>query len=724
MSERILFVAREFTEGGAAYLALRHIRQMADSRQIDLLVTGAVSEGMTRALPAGVTLARLTVDQEVTTQGLLATREAIVAAKHPWLEKAYDAVVGSSLFPDLVACATFTLARGARKAVVLLDEGLVLAPERSDDLLVAMQGAILAADHLLPVSQGLLDTLAHAWPSLREIPARVIPPPIEPAREHEADPLAAYRGDGRNRVVTVARLSPEKQLLMCLRVHRKLRDAGHDFHWHVVGEGPERPELEKEIIALGMADRFWLEGFQESPRAWMRHADVFVLCSRSEGCPTVIREAIAEGTPVLSTDVNGARELIDHGVTGVVVPGSEEAIAEALGTLMADAAARARFRTAIADKKREAREGSETATLVAQLAGGQRLRPPPEVTILIPTYNHAGFLARAVHSALMQDYPSLEVVVCDDASTDDTEAAARPFRHDPRFRYVRRDQNLGRVANYRRALENDATGSWVLMLDGDDHLTNPCFIATAKRALTAYADAAPRFVQAGHRVVRQPGALPPGRRRPAWKVLHVDVLPEIPDDSQVMAGGDYLRFVYETGFFTHLGTLYRRDAAIRQGFYTRDISSADMDSLLRLALTGNVVVLKTIAGAWVQHGANTSSNLALESIEENVRIFRAIAREGAAAGRLDMQQLERSLTRHEARTLAHLFRVAVGNSANRLPEAFRMMGIIIRINPRVLMEPMLAKAWWGFCTNATRRSLKNLERGVKRMIGRSRDDSP
>ncbi len=716
MNARILFVAREFTEGGAAYLALRHMRHMAESRSIDLLVTGPVSEGLVGQLPPSVSFARLEVNEEAVKQGLLATREAIVATGHPCLETEYDAVIGSSLSPDIVASATFALCRGTRKLVVLLDEGL-LTPMLSDNVRAALQGALVTADHLLPVSQGLLDTLANMWPALRDIPATVIPPPIEPPRDREPDPLAPYRGDGRLRVVTVARLSPEKQLLMCLRIHRRLRDSGHDFHWHVVGEGLERTKLEQEIVALGMADRFWLEGFQESPRAWMRHADLFVLCSRSEGCPTVIREALAEGTPVLSTDVNGARELIEDGVTGVVVPDDESAITQALGTLLADAAARARFRTA------EAPQGGETDALVARLAGGPRLRPSPEVTILIPTYNHAAFLARAIQSALMQDFPSLEVVACDDASTDDTEAAARPFRHDPRFRYVRREQNLGRVANYRHSLEHDARGQWVLMLDGDDHLTDPCFITTAMQALAASADAAPCFAQAGQRVVRQPGPLSPGTRRPAWKVLQVDILPDIPGDSQVMAGGDYVRFVLETGFFTHLGTLYRRDAAIRQGFYARDISSADMDSLLRLALTGNVVVLKTIAGAWVQHGANTSSNLPLSSIEENVRIFRAIAREGAAAGRLDMQQLERSLTHHEARTLVHLFRMAVGNSANSMPEALRMTGIIMRINPRVLLEPTLAKAWWRYCTSATRRSLKSLERGVKRMLGRSRDES-
>ena len=46
-----------------------------------------------------------------------------------------------------------------------------------------------------------------------------------------------------------------------------------------------------------------------------------------------------------------------------------------------------------------------------------------------------------------------------------------------------------------------------------------------------------------------------------------------------MSGADYLRFLFETDFFTHLGALYNREAAIKAGFYTAEISSSDMDSL-------------------------------------------------------------------------------------------------------------------------------------------------
>lgn len=711
MTTTKLFIAREFTEGGAAYLAARHLQRLAAAgHETDLLVTGTVSARMAAELPAGVRLSRLDLGPRADAAGLLAIHEAITAAEHPFLTRDYDTVIGTSLFAEAVPCAAFRLARGRRKLLVLLDEQLGL-PNPPGDLEAALRAAVLAADHLLPVSQGLLNTLGRRWPELLGIPATVIPPPIDPPAAERPSPFPADPAARLPRVVTVARLYQDKQQHRCLQAHRRLRDAGVDFHWHIVGEGPHRKPLEREIAALGMQDRFHLEGFQDDPRAWMRHADLFVLWSRTEGCPTVIREALAEGTPALSSEVNGARELISDGATGIVVPGTDAALDDALRRLLAEPATRTRLRGNLARSRGAAVGAEEANRFAACLAVPLRPRPAPVVTILIPTYNHASFIGRAIESGLMQDFEPLEVVVCDDASSDETERIARRWSHDRRFRYVRRPMNLGRVANYRRAVEADATGEWVVMLDGDDHLTDPSFITKAIRALAEHRDRQPLFVQAGHRVVRQTAA-----GLPDDTVPHVDVLPEIGPESAAMTGGDYLAFVYETGFFTHLGTLYSRAAALRQGFYTSDISSADMDSLLRLALTGNVVVMKSIAGAWVQHGGNTSSNLPLERIAENVQIFRRIAQVGAAAGVVEMAKLEARLTRYEARTLVHLFGTAVGKSALGPLHALWMMGIMIRVNPRVCLQPELARAWRRYAKRLTKMSLKRLESRIKRVV--------
>ena len=685
---RVLFVARELTPGGAAYLAVRHLRELEAVRQFDLLVTGPLSPSVVEDIPYSVSVHRLTVNNEAIRRGLLATREAIAELGHPCLTQTYDVVVGTSLFPDMLACASFALALASKKMIILLDEGLI-SPGLCPEMRAAMGNAVVEADQLLPVSRSLLEKLTSRFPLLCEIPAVVIPPPINAPCPDHPSPFLAASGENLLRIVTVCRLSPEKQLGKCLQVHRSLRDQGLEFHWHVIGEGVEREALEQGIVKYGMADRFHLEGWHTNPRPWMRHADLFVLCSRSEGCPMVIREALAEGTPVLSTEVNGAREMISDGITGMIVADTESQIAWAMRRLLTDSALRRRLRDNVASMPRS-NPDQESRLLIDRFVGGRR-RTSPYVTILIPTYNHAQCIERAIHSSLMQDYPALEVVVCDDASTDETGAIAIRWIHDPRFRYVHRPVNLGRVANYRLAVEHDASGQWVLVLDGDDYLTDPSFVTSAMRALFEHADANPLFVQSGQRVTYQ-------RLTSSLLTdsLSFDIQPEIPADAVVMSGSEYLAFVFRTGFFTHLGTIFSRQAALQMGFYRNDISSADMDSLLRLALRGNIVIKKGIAGCWVQHGGNHSSNLPLDQVARNVTIFRKIAYEGAVAGSLAMLKIEKCLTRYEARVLVHLFGAATKKSGYDTAQFFQMIGIIIQVNPRVLLQPELVRVLWRY----------------------------
>jgi len=684
---RLLVIARELRAGGAAYLIVRHLQRLPAGLTVDLLITGPVDPVLQDALPGAVTLQRLPDGTGLDAADGLSLRMALRKLAHSCLEQPYDAVIGSSLFPDITACTAFCLAQGGRKLVVLLDEGL-LAAGLDARTAAAQRAALLAADHLLPVSRALLDKLARHQPLLPGIPATVLPPPIDPPPpQGHPSPFGHAPPAALPRLVTVARLSAEKQLERCLTVQHRLRQAGFDCHWHVIGEGPERRALERRIARLGMGDRFHLEGFRGDARAWIHHGDLFVLASRSEGCPTVIREAIAEGTPVLATDVCGVRELLTAGGSGAVIADTAEALESALVRLLGDRRSLRALRLQARSQAARSDAAAESATLLQRLQGPPRPRPAPRVSILIPTYNQEATIAAAIDSALMQDFPELEVVVCDDASTDATVAVARRFAHDRRLRIRSFPHNRGRVANYRHALEQDARGDWVLMLDGDDHLVDPGFVTTAMAALADHARDRPVFVQAGHRVIWEPLA----RRRHGPTA--VDLLPAIHSPCELMDGERYLRFVYATGFFTHLGTLYSRAAALRQGFYSRDISSADMDSLLRLALGGRVLVLRSIAGCWRQHGANASARVPLACIADNVRIFRQIAREGAAAGVLSLDRLERDLSRYEARTLATLFGTTIGLTAHHPGDAIAMLRIIVAVNPRLLLRPDLLIAW-------------------------------
>ncbi len=100
----------------------------------------------------------------------------------------------------------------------------------------------------------------------------------------------------------------------------------------ILGEGEKRQRLEALIKNLGMEQDVALPGFVSNPYKYMKRAAVFVLSSKWEGLPTVLIEALACGTPVVSTDCpSGPREILDNGKYGALVPvGDLEALANAI----------------------------------------------------------------------------------------------------------------------------------------------------------------------------------------------------------------------------------------------------------------------------------------------------------------------------------------------------------------------------------------------------------
>jgi hypothetical protein len=103
----------------------------------------------------------------------------------------------------------------------------------------------------------------------------------------------------------------------------------------------------------------------------------------------------------------------------------------------------------------------------------------PLVSIGLPTYNGAHYLAEALASALAQEYAPIEVVISDDGSTDQTDAICRRFAEsDPRVRYTRRARNIGAVANFRQVLAM-SRGEYFTWLGQDDILSDTSYVATA-----------------------------------------------------------------------------------------------------------------------------------------------------------------------------------------------------------------------------------------------------
>src|SRR5579862_7896404 len=114
------------------------------------------------------------------------------------------------------------------------------------------------------------------------------------------------------------------------------------------------------------------------------------------------------------------------------------------------------------------------------MSGNVHLRNPL-VTVGIPTFNRLETLQRAVKSVLAQDYPNLELVISDNASTDGTLAWLQKIAaEDSRVRYFRQSSNLGATANMNSVLRR-ARGS-LCMLMGDDDWLEPSYVSRCAAA--------------------------------------------------------------------------------------------------------------------------------------------------------------------------------------------------------------------------------------------------
>ena len=177
------------------------------------------------------------------------------------------------------------------------------------------------------------------------------------------------------------RLTGQKDFQTLLRAFDRIKSEVAGELW-ILGEGPLRANLEREVVTLGLTGRVRLPGFVKNPFAFMARASTFVLSSRWEGFGNVITEAMACGTPVISTDCpHGPREILEAGQWGDLVPvGDVAALANAMRGSMRDPA-RARVR---ADKAREHVKQFEAAaitkryeaTLLAALSANRKFQSP------------------------------------------------------------------------------------------------------------------------------------------------------------------------------------------------------------------------------------------------------------------------------------------------------------------------------------------------------------
>ena len=220
----------------------------------------------------------------------------------------------------------------------------------------------------------------------------------------------------------------------------------------------------------------------------------------------------------------------------------------------------------------------------------------PKVSVCIPTYNRAAFLANAVQSVLNQTYQDFELIICDDGSTDNTAVMVAQWP-DARIHYIQQSRNIGRSKNMRSGFDH-ATGEYFIKFDDDDALT-PEFLAKTVAILDQEPSA--DFVCTNHWIINQKGErIESATRENAAKwgkdKLAAGIIPDLPVQT----------FQYQS---LQVGSTLFRRACLQAVDYMRPDADGceDFDLLVRLALAGKQgYFLPELLMEYRLHGGQTS----------------------------------------------------------------------------------------------------------------------
>ena len=178
------------------------------------------------------------------------------------------------------------------------------------DLVVAHSEGIKAS----LLSCGVPETLLRVVPSGIDCDDYDVPSDEERSRAHDA-----IAGGREVLVGYVGRLVKLKAVDVLIRAFAELVKST-PAKLLIVGDGPERPMLERTAVSLGLLNRIIWAGQQRDVRSYLRALDIFAMSSITEGLPRALLEAGATGIPAVVTDISGCNEIVTDGLSGYVVP--------------------------------------------------------------------------------------------------------------------------------------------------------------------------------------------------------------------------------------------------------------------------------------------------------------------------------------------------------------------------------------------------------------------
>ena len=336
-------------------------------------------------------------------------------------------------------------------------------------------------DHLVFISPGVLATFKdHINPQIEELTqVKIIPNTVNPARF----PFNPEKSKGFN-LAWVGRLHSDKNPALVLQIMAELKKRDPRYRCFMIGHSQDKVlenYINFMIQELKLENQIIYQDRKSDIISWLSDKSFLLNTSLVEGHPVAVLEAMLSGLkPILHNFVGGATEMFPPELI-------YNTAAEAVELILSEDYQPEFYRNFVEERYPFQQIMDENFSLIIaepciRMASKiSQNKTTPFFSVIIPTFNRAGFLQSAIQSVLNQPGPSFEIVVIDDGSTDHTSAVMSAFA-DPRVRYLRKEHS-GAPDSRNHGIEA-AQGEWILWLDSDD-LMLPGWLARLNMLLEA-----------------------------------------------------------------------------------------------------------------------------------------------------------------------------------------------------------------------------------------------
>jgi glycosyltransferase involved in cell wall biosynthesis len=348
-AKKLLLFNTNLARGGAERQIVHLARCLDRSRwAISILLLHGGEEGYLADVPEDVQVITLSASGPKPRLGKVfwAIQQAIGVRRflrdHPC-----DVVLTFLWFPTLL-CALALPARGRKTRLVWSVQSDLAADCRQKPLgwlrwFVVKRWVLPKVDRFIAISSGVrkaIETMVSPAAKLSLVHNAV---DIRLAERMKVARCTPPKQPDRLRILAVGRLVPQKgyeDLLVAFA--ETVRKLPREAELFILGEGPERARLQALMVKLRVDEHVRLVGTVGNTYAWMNTADLFVMPSRWEPFGIALVEAMALGLPVISTATDGARDIVESGIDGLLVPiGEPDSLAQAILHLARSAEARA-----------------------------------------------------------------------------------------------------------------------------------------------------------------------------------------------------------------------------------------------------------------------------------------------------------------------------------------------------------------------------------------------